>query len=77
VRRKGEGCGWAKQSFGPRKTPSPITQNKGGAKVNMNSSLKKPFVTLEYNKGKEKFLEPSKKPPIHVYLHYSKESNGQ
>jgi hypothetical protein len=56
VRRKGEGCGWAKQSFGPRKTPSPITQNKGGAKVNMNSSLKKPFVTLEYNKGKDKFL---------------------
>jgi hypothetical protein len=42
----------------------------------MDSSVKKPLATLEKNKGKEKVYEPSKEALIHVYLHYSKESNG-
>jgi hypothetical protein len=57
-------------------TPSPIAHNKGGTKVNMDSSVKKPPTTPKKNKGKEKVSEPSKEPPIHVYLHSSKESNG-
>jgi hypothetical protein len=57
------------------KTPSPIAQNKGGIKANMDSLVKKPFMTPKKKKGKEKVSKLNKEPPTHVHLHFSKESN--
>jgi hypothetical protein len=70
-KKKGKDRVGTSKTLVQEKTPSPITQNKGRTKANMDSSVKKPLVTLEKNKEKEKVSEPSKEPSIHVYLHYS------
>jgi len=57
------------------KIPSPVAQNKGGIKANMDSLVKKPLVTPKKKNGKKKVSKLSKEPPTHVYLHFSKESN--
>jgi hypothetical protein len=46
-KKKGKDVVGQNKALVQEKIPSPITQNKGGTKVNMNSLVKKPFVTLE------------------------------
>jgi len=54
-------------------TFSPVAQNKGTTKVNINSLVKRFFMDLKKNKGKEKIPKLSEE-LVHMDLHSLKES---